>query len=128
MKRLASCLVLVLSASMCVSLSGCKASSASDTWPKVLRYAYSPSSEQLQSGSVNTELDFVNILRVSSHIPVEVVRVQGYAPTIEAMRGGKGRYRPLWRPLLSDSGTKGRRRSHRLLRALPTANWAATGL
>lgn len=88
MKRLVSWSVLLFSAMLCVSLGSCKESSASDTWPKVLRYAYSPSAEQLQSGSVSTEL-IRKYLESQLHIPVEVVRVQGYAPTIEAMRTEK---------------------------------------
>jgi phosphonate transport system substrate-binding protein len=54
----------------------------------VLHYAFSPNTEQLQSGNVRSE-GIRNYLQNQLHMPVEVVRVEGYAPTIEAMRAHK---------------------------------------
>lgn len=88
MKRLESWFIFFFSALMCVSLGGCKTSSASDGWPKVLHYAYSPNAEQLQGGSLRRDL-MRAYLEKELHIPVEVVMVQGYAPVVEAMRAEK---------------------------------------
>lgn len=88
MKCLRYCLVPLFSVVLCLSVSGCKASHASDGWPRALHYAFSPQSEQLQGGSMNTGL-MRQYLQDQLHIPVDVVRVQGHAPTIEAMRAGK---------------------------------------
>ena len=42
----------------------------------------------LQGGGLRTEL-MVKYLSEQLHMPVEVVRVEGYGPTIEAMRAEK---------------------------------------
>ena len=88
MKRLWQCLVLVASIAVSLSLTGCKSARASDGRPAVLHYAFSPNAEQLQSGNVRTE-GLRNYLQKQLHMPVQVVRVEGYAPTIEAMRADK---------------------------------------
>ena len=72
----------------CLWLAGCSSGTASNGWPKVLRVAYAPQAEQLQSGALRTEL-MVKYLQSQLHMPVEVVRVEGYGPTIEAMRADK---------------------------------------
>jgi phosphonate transport system substrate-binding protein len=71
-----------------ISLMGCKSKQASDGRPTVLRYAYSPNAEQMQGGGLRKEL-MRKYLEKQLHMPVEVVLVQGYAPTIEAMRAQK---------------------------------------
>lgn len=88
MNRLRRCFVLVLAVSLCVSLDSCKSASASDGNPTVLRYAFSPQAEQLQGGGLRREL-MVKYLQEQLHMPVEVVMVDGYGPTIEAMRAEK---------------------------------------
>lgn len=88
MKRLRYCLVPLLSAVICLSLAGCKMGNASDSWPKVLHYAFAPQAEQLQGGGLRVAL-MRSYLQSQLHIPIEVVRVEGYAPTIEAMRADK---------------------------------------
>lgn len=88
MKRLAFRTVVFFSALLCVPLSGCNASHAADNWPRVLHYAYSPNAETLQGGGMRGDL-MRAYLEKQLHIPVEVVLVQGYAPTIEAMRAEK---------------------------------------
>jgi len=89
MKRLSSCLAVVfLSGLMLLCLNGCKAGHASDGRPAVLHYAYSPQAEQMEGGSLRIEL-MRKYLESQLHMPVEVVRVEGYAPAIEAMRAEK---------------------------------------
>lgn len=88
MKRLWYCLVAFFSVLLCVAVSGCKSGNASDTAPKVLRYAFSPQAEQLQGGGLRTKL-MADYLQSQLHMPVEIVRVEGYAPTVEAMRAEK---------------------------------------
>jgi phosphonate transport system substrate-binding protein len=88
MNRLRSCFVLVLAVLLCASLNGCKTGSASNGRPAVLRYAYSPSAEQLQGGGLRKEL-MIKYLSAQLHMPVQVVSVEGYGPTIEAMRAEK---------------------------------------
>jgi phosphonate transport system substrate-binding protein len=87
MKHLSSLLFLVSVAAPCGSLTGCKGIQASDN-PEVLHYAFSPQSEQMQNGSMRTDL-MRSYLQSQLRMPVEVVRVEGYAPTIEAMRAEK---------------------------------------
>ena len=88
MKRLWLGFVLLSSPLLSLSLGGCSSSQASNVAPAVLHYAYSPQSEQLQGGGLRKEL-MRNYLQSQLHIPVEVVSVEGYAPTIEAMRAEK---------------------------------------
>ncbi len=88
MKRLRSCLVLLIAAAVCVAASGCKGGNASTGWPKVLHYAYSPQTEQLQSGLTNTR-QMCDYLQSQLHIPVDLVQVDQYAASIEAMRAEK---------------------------------------
>ncbi len=88
MKRLGCGFVPLLAALISLSLGGCKTGSASDTWPKVLHFAYSPQADQLQGGSLRVDL-MRNYLQSQLHIPVQVVLVDGYAATIEAMRAEK---------------------------------------
>ena len=78
---------LVASVTLTLGLTGCHSHNSNDR-PAVLHYAFSPSTEQLQSGNVRTE-GLRNYLQNQLHMPVEVVRVEGYAPTIEAMRAKK---------------------------------------
>ncbi|WP_158792867.1 phosphate/phosphite/phosphonate ABC transporter substrate-binding protein [Granulicella sp. L60] len=68
-------------------LPGCN-SAPKDGRPKVLRYAYSPEAEQLEAGGLRKDL-MRNYLEKQLHMPVEVVEVEGYASTIEAMRANK---------------------------------------
>ncbi len=88
MKRLCYRLVPFLAAAMCLPLGGCKMGNASDAWPKMLHYAFSPQMEQLQGGGLRIDL-MRSYLEGQLHMPVDVVRVEGYAPTIEAMRADK---------------------------------------
>lgn len=88
MNRLRSCFVLVLAVSLCASLDSCKSASAGSGNPAVLRYAFSPQAEQLQGGGLRKDL-MVKYLEGQLHMPVEVIAVEGYAPTIEAMRADK---------------------------------------
>lgn len=88
MKRIVSWPVLVFSALMCLSLSGCKVGSASDNRPKVLRFAFSPQADLLQGAATRRDL-IVKYLSAQLHMPVEMILVDGYGPTIEAMRADK---------------------------------------
>lgn len=81
-------LLPILLVLLCLPLAGCKFGNASDSWPKVLHYAYSPQMEELQGGTFRIE-EMRKYLESQLHIPVELVQVQGYAPTIEAMRAQK---------------------------------------
>jgi phosphonate transport system substrate-binding protein len=83
-----SCSIVLLSGVVFFSLTGCRASHPSDGKPAVLRYAFSPASEQLMGGGLRTEL-MRKYLQEQLHMPVEVVRVEGYAASIEAMRAEK---------------------------------------
>lgn len=78
----------ILLAFLCLPLPGCKSGNASDRWPKVLHYAYSPQAEELQGGTFRYAA-MRKYLEDQLHIPVELVQVQGYASTIEAMRAQK---------------------------------------
>jgi phosphonate transport system substrate-binding protein len=80
--------LIFFSALLCASLSGCKSGHVSESWPKVLHYAFSPQADQLQSGTLSTPM-MRQYLQSQLHIPVDLVQVQGYAPTIEAMRADK---------------------------------------
>jgi phosphonate transport system substrate-binding protein len=88
MKRLRSCFIPLLAAFICLSFGGCKTGDASGSRPKVLRFAYSPQMEQLEGSTLRIDL-MRNYLQNQLHMPVEVVRVEGYAATIEAMRAEK---------------------------------------
>jgi phosphonate transport system substrate-binding protein len=66
-------------------LAGCSSTGGK---PKVLRYAFAPAAEELQSGNLRSD-KMRDYLSKQLHMPVEVVRVEGYAPTIEAMRAHK---------------------------------------
>jgi phosphonate transport system substrate-binding protein len=79
---------LTASAVAFLSFSGCKGCKGSNGNPAVLHYAFAPNAEQLQSSSVRTDL-LMKYLSSQLHMPVEVVRVEGYGPTIEAMRTEK---------------------------------------
>ncbi len=81
-------LLLFVSLLLCLPLAGCKFGNASDSWPKVLHYAYSPQMEELQGGIFHYA-ELGKYLQNQLHIPVEVVPVDGYASTIEAMRAQK---------------------------------------
>jgi phosphonate transport system substrate-binding protein len=88
MKRILSLLALAAVAAFCTSLTACKAGSASETRPSVFRMAYFPQTEQLQGGGLRVEL-MRSYLEKQLHMPVDVVRVDGYAATVEAMRAEK---------------------------------------
>jgi phosphonate transport system substrate-binding protein len=88
MKRLWNCLILLSAAAMCLSLSGCKVGHASNGYPSILHFAYSPQQEQLEGGGLRKDL-MRKYLQDHLHMPVEVVTVEGYGPTIEAMRAEK---------------------------------------
>jgi phosphonate transport system substrate-binding protein len=78
----------VLSSLLCLSCGGCRLGRASDNWPRVFRYAYMAQMEQLQGGMLRVEL-MRGYLQKQLNMPVEVVRVDGYAATVEAMRAEK---------------------------------------
>jgi phosphonate transport system substrate-binding protein len=88
MKRFRCWFVLIFSALICLSMAGCKASNASDGRPKILHFAYSPQAEQLEGGGLRKEL-VRKYLEAQLHMPVDVVMVEGYGATIEAMRAEK---------------------------------------
>jgi phosphonate transport system substrate-binding protein len=88
MKRLWCYFVLLSSALLSLSLSSCKTVDANGSTPTVLRYAFTPQAEQLQGGGLRADL-MVKYLQKQLHMPVEVVRVEGYGPSIEAMRAEK---------------------------------------
>ncbi len=90
MKSLRYSLLPLFAALLSIPLGGCKMSDASGTWPRVLHYAYAPSAEQLQGAMAATQSkQMAQYLQSQLHIPVDLVQVQGYAPTIEAMRADK---------------------------------------
>jgi len=88
MKRLCDCLVVLFFGLLFFSLNGCKASHASDGRPAVLHFAFTPQQEQLEGGGLRKEL-MRKYLQDQLHMPVDVVLVEGYASTIEAMRAEK---------------------------------------
>jgi phosphonate transport system substrate-binding protein len=81
-------LAVLLSGVLLLSLNSCKSSHASDGRPTVLRYAFMPQSELLESGNLRSELTR-KYLSEQLHMPVEIVRVEGFAATVEAMRAEK---------------------------------------
>ncbi len=88
MKRLWKSLIVLSIAMLCLSLGSCRASHASDGRPAVLHFAFSPQQEQLEGGGLRKEL-MRKYLQEQLHMPVDVVKVEGYASTIEAMRTEK---------------------------------------
>jgi phosphonate transport system substrate-binding protein len=88
MKFFRAAWVPFFAALLCLGLSGCKFGNASDTWPMVLHFAFSPQMEELQGGSLRIE-GMRDYLQAQLHMPVEIVRVDSYAATIEAMRADK---------------------------------------
>jgi phosphonate transport system substrate-binding protein len=88
MKRLWTCVLVLFCGVTVLSLNGCKAGHASGGKPAVLRFAYSAQSEELMSGGLRAQL-IRNYLQEQLHMPVEVVKVEGHASTIEAMRAEK---------------------------------------
>ena len=71
-------------------LAGCSGAGATAGGgrPRVLRYAHAPSGEEMQDTSLRTEL-LKRYLEQELHMPVEMVEVSFYGPTIEAMRAEK---------------------------------------
>jgi phosphonate transport system substrate-binding protein len=88
MNRVWICFSALLFGTIFLPLNGCKASHATDGRPAVLHYAFSPNAEQMEGGSLRIDL-MRDYLQKQLHMPVEIIRVQGYAPTIEAMRAEK---------------------------------------
>lgn len=88
MKRLQPYFIALILVCLCSWLAGCRSASASSNWPKVLRIAYSPQADLLQGGTMRRE-SLVKYLSQQLHMPVDVVLVDGYGPTIEAMRADK---------------------------------------
>ena len=81
-------LLVLISALLAGSLVACKSSQQNGGNPSVLHYAFAPSEEEAQDNSIETDL-LQKYLQAQLHIPVEIIRVSGYAPTIEAMHTGK---------------------------------------
>ena len=88
MKRLRTCIVVLFCGVAFLSLNGCKASHASDGKPAVLHYAFMAQAEQLEGGNLRSEL-MRKYLQEQLHMPVEIVKVEGFASTVEAMRAEK---------------------------------------
>jgi phosphonate transport system substrate-binding protein len=88
MKLVRFSLIPLFSLLLCLALGGCKATDSGSARPKVLHYAFSPQSDLLQGGAIRREL-MVKYLSDQLHMPVEMVLVDGYGPTIEAMRAEK---------------------------------------
>lgn len=90
-KVAASGFVRILFAASAILLAGslvaCRSSQNGGN-PSVLRYAFAPSEEEMQDNSVRAAL-MSKYLTAQLHIPVEIINVSGYAPTIEAMHTGK---------------------------------------
>jgi phosphonate transport system substrate-binding protein len=80
--------LLVLSAVAASSLVACKSSESANGNPSIIRFAFQPSEEEMQDNSVRAKL-LSDYLKSQLNIPVEVINVTGYAPTIEAMHTGK---------------------------------------
>jgi phosphonate transport system substrate-binding protein len=70
------------------SLMACRSSQQNGGNPSVIRYAFAPSEEEMQDNSMRAQL-MSKYLSSELHIPVEIIHVSGYAPTIEAMHTGK---------------------------------------
>jgi phosphonate transport system substrate-binding protein len=81
-------LLVAMFAVLSMSISGCKSSQRSDGNPSVLRFAFQPSEEEMEDNTVRAQL-LSKYLQSQLNIPVEVINVSGYAPTIEAMHTGK---------------------------------------
>jgi len=88
MKRARFYLIPLVASVLWLPLGGCKSGNAADGWPKVLHYSYSPQMEELQGGTFRYA-EMAKYLQSQLHIPIELVQVQGYASTIEAMRAQK---------------------------------------
>jgi phosphonate transport system substrate-binding protein len=83
----------VLTTSVCAilmfgPLTACKSNQTNGGNPKVLRYAFVPSEETMIDNSLQVKL-MQKYLESRVHIPVEAIRVSGYAATIEAMHTNK---------------------------------------
>jgi phosphonate transport system substrate-binding protein len=88
MKRLPAYLAALFTGALLLSMNDCKTTHASDGRPAVLHFAYSAQSEELMGGGLRNKL-IREYLQKQLHIPIEVVKVEGYASTIEAMRAEK---------------------------------------
>jgi phosphonate transport system substrate-binding protein len=88
MKGLRFSLFPLLGVLLSIPLVGCKMSEASGAWPTVLHYAFQPSTEQLQSSITRTD-EMRKYLESQLHISVDLVQLDQYAATIEAMRADK---------------------------------------
>lgn len=88
MARRGILLALSFAGLLCFSTTGCKDGRANGSGPTVLHYAVSPATEQLQGGTLRRE-EMVRYLSTQLHMPVQVVMVEGYGPTVEAMRVDK---------------------------------------
>ncbi len=88
MKRLWAFIVVLFCGVSFLSLHGCKASHARDGRPAVLHYAFMAQAEQLEGGNLRSEL-MRKYLEQQLHMPVEIVKVEGFASTVEAMRAEK---------------------------------------
>ena len=80
--------LLVISALAASSIVACKSSERTNGNPGIIRFAFQPSEEEMQDNSVRAKL-LSDYLKSQLNIPVEVINVTGYAPTIEAMHTGK---------------------------------------
>src|ERR1700750_1634394 len=87
-RRWRAALLLVLSALSASSIVACKSSRGTNCNPSIIRFAFQPSEEEMQDNSVRAKL-LSDYLKSQLDIPVEVINVTGYAPTIEAMHTGK---------------------------------------
>lgn len=81
-------LLLATLAVLSGSILSCKSSHRSDGYPSVIRFAFMPSEEEMQDNSLRAQL-MSKYLKSQLGIPVEIIDVSGYAPTIEAMHTGK---------------------------------------
>lgn len=89
MKLLRFCLVPLIATATMLAVSGCSTEgNASTGMPKVLHYAFAPQAETLQGATPHTEL-LRKYLESQLHIRVDLVQLDHYAATIEAMRAQK---------------------------------------
>ena len=88
MTRIARTLTLLCTLVATFTLVGCTSNASKGGRPAVLRFAYIPAADQLQNAKIDPD-KLGGYLSKQLHMPVEVVRVEGYAPTIEAMRAHK---------------------------------------
>ena len=79
--------LLLAASALLPSLTACNSSQPNGD-PPVLRYAFMPSQEEMQDNSVRSAM-MSRYLTDQLHMPVQIINVSGYAPTIEAMRAGK---------------------------------------